>query len=70
MHNHSENTGEYITSTDICTLMLYGKFTEWESHIVVSDKFMTNWIIKTNSLIIVNSSDFKKGKNKKKKKRD
>jgi len=39
MHNHLPETGEYITATDVCTLMLYEKFAKWKTHNVVSEKY-------------------------------
>ena len=41
IHNHQEETGDFITATDICTLMLYEKFAKWKNHIVVSKKYMS-----------------------------
>lgn len=29
MHSHLPETGQFMTATDICTLMLYGKFAKW-----------------------------------------
>jgi len=53
MHSHLPETGDFITATDICTLMLYGKFTGWKQHNVVSEKYLNSWNIKTNQLFIV-----------------
>ncbi len=53
MHNHLPETGMYITATDLCTLMLYEKFTRWESHNVVSEKYLNIWNCKTNTLIVL-----------------
>jgi hypothetical protein len=36
MHSHLPETGDFITATDICTLMLYAKFAKWKRHTVVS----------------------------------
>lgn len=70
MHTHLPETGDLITATDICTLMLYSKFTDWESHSVVSEKYMSTWSCKTSTLIIVPMSDVKKiAKDQKKKDR-
>lgn len=60
IHNHLEETGEFITATDICTLMLYGKYTSWRSHIVVSKDYMSIWNIKTNSFQIIENESVKK----------
>src|SRR5687767_9398509 len=35
VHSHLPETGEFMTATDICTLMLYEKFAKWEQHMVV-----------------------------------
>lgn len=53
MHSHLPETGEYMTATDICTLMLYEKFAKWEQHIVVSDKYMNIWNCKTDQLVVL-----------------
>lgn len=53
MHSHQPETGDFITVTDICTLMLYEKFTGWEQHIVVSEKYMNIWNCKTNQLVVL-----------------
>ena len=67
MHSHLPETGDFITPTDICTLMLYAKFTNWKQHIVVSEKYMNIWNIKDNHLIVV-PREVEKGSSKKKKK--
>ncbi len=72
MHTHTPETGDFITATDICTLMLYEKFAKWKQHIVVSEKYMNLWNCETNSLIvlpkeIVDSIDQEKTTRKKKK---
>jgi hypothetical protein len=53
IHTHLPETGDFITATDICTLMLFEKFAKWESHIVVSQNFISIWNCKTDSLIIM-----------------
>jgi hypothetical protein len=71
MHTHLPETGDLMTSTDICTLMLYQKFAGWESYIVVSEKYTNIWLCKTNLLVVVtrdaidkiNRSQEKKDKN-------
>ncbi|HZH70007.1 MAG TPA: hypothetical protein VFD80_06120, partial [Flavobacteriaceae bacterium] len=35
---HSHVVEDYISSTDICTLLLYRDFVEWNQHIVIGDK--------------------------------
>ncbi|HNI45311.1 MAG TPA: hypothetical protein PK230_11485, partial [Chitinophagales bacterium] len=53
LHNHSPETGDFITATDICTLMLYAKFAKWKSHNVISEKYLNIWDCEKNSLVVV-----------------
>lgn len=53
LHSHLPETGDFITATDICTLMLYEKFTNWKSHNVVSKKYLSIWDCKTDELNII-----------------
>jgi hypothetical protein len=53
MHSHLPETGEFMTATDICTLMLYAKFAKWDQHIVVSEKYMNIWDCKTERLVVL-----------------
>jgi len=43
MHSHLPETGEFMTPTDICTLMLYGKMANWKQHTVMSQTYMNIW---------------------------
>lgn len=76
MHSHSEETGDFITATDICTLMLYGKHTPWETHNVVSKRYLNVWDCKKHTLGVIQRTvlektvkEEKKAKKKKKKRR-
>lgn len=60
VHSHNATTGDYITATDICTLMLYAEYAGWEQHTVVSQKYMNIWNCKTNSLIVIPNKSVKK----------
>lgn len=53
MHSHLQETGEFMTATDICTLLLYSKFADWEQHIVVSEKYTNIWNCISNTLIVL-----------------
>lgn len=53
IHNHLPETGEFITSTDICTLMLYAKLANWKTHNVVSKEYLNIWNCETNSLAVI-----------------
>lgn len=52
-HIHSQETGDFITATDICTLMLYCKNAKWKEHNVYSKKYMNNWNCETNQLTVI-----------------
>ena len=69
IHNHLPETGDFITPTDICTLMLYEKLAEWEQHFVVSENYMNIWDCTTDQLEIISKNDNKRTKKKNKKKK-
>jgi hypothetical protein len=52
-HTHLPETGEFITATDICTLMLYEKFAKWQKHTVVSKDYMSLWDCTTDRLLVI-----------------
>jgi len=53
IHTHLPSNGQFITATDICTIMLYGKFTTWNQHIVASKDYVSIWDCKKNDLLII-----------------
>ena len=53
IHSHLPETGDLITSTDLCTLMLYEKFAKWKSHKVVSQKYLSTWDCAKDELTVV-----------------
>jgi hypothetical protein len=50
MHSHLPETGDFITSTDICTIMLYEKFAGWNQHLVISKNYVSIWDCKSDLL--------------------
>ena len=52
VHSHNSQTGDFITATDICTLMLYEKIAEWEQYVVLSEHYVNIWNCKTNTLTV------------------
>jgi hypothetical protein len=60
IHTHLPETGDFITATDICTLMLYGKFAKWKTHNVVSQKYLNIWNCETNELSVVSMDVLRK----------
>jgi hypothetical protein len=53
VHTHVAETGEFITATDICTLMLYERFTTWKQYFVVSPTYISIWDCTKNSLTAI-----------------
>lgn len=53
MHTHAPESGRIISATDICTLMLYAGFAQWEKHYVLSDKNVSVWDCKNNELTVM-----------------
>ncbi len=49
-HSHAATTGDYITATDICTLLLYQQIAGWSKHIVKAGSFYSLWDCHTNEL--------------------
>lgn len=60
IHSHLPETGDFITATDICTLMLYEKFAKWKTHNVVSKKYLNIWNCETDQLTVISMDAVKK----------
>ncbi|WPU94503.1 hypothetical protein SNE25_03080 [Mucilaginibacter sabulilitoris] len=60
MHSHLPETGDFITATDICTLMLYEKYTTWKQYYVMSKKYISIWDCKKNELFEMTMEAWKK----------
>jgi hypothetical protein len=60
IHTHLPETGDFITATDICTLMLYAKFAKWKQHNVVSANYLNIWDCINNRLLVLPMSTIKK----------
>lgn len=52
-HTHQKSTGDFITATDICTLMLYEKIARWKQHYVTSANYLSIWNCQTNELFVM-----------------
>lgn len=57
---HSHVLSDYITSTDICTLLLYKDFIEWKQHIVISKKEVSIFNIENEQLVTMKRKDWDK----------
>jgi hypothetical protein len=53
MHSHLKSTGDLITSTDLCTIMLYEDYAHWKQHIVISKKNVSLWDCEKDELLIM-----------------
>ncbi|MWB96212.1 hypothetical protein GON26_17760 [Flavobacterium sp. GA093] len=60
IHSHLPETGDFITATDICTLMLYEKFAQWKNHLVVSKKYTSIWNCTTDELFVMKTEALEK----------
>ncbi len=60
IHNHQEETGDLITATDICTLMLYCPYTNWNQHYVASEKNVSIWDCEKNNLVVMTMKAWKR----------
>ncbi|WP_165045198.1 hypothetical protein [Dysgonomonas sp. ZJ709] len=58
VHSHTGETGDFITPTDICTLMLYAKYAKWKQHIVMSQNYVSIWDCEKESLVLMSKEDF------------
>ncbi|HYO22557.1 MAG TPA: hypothetical protein VER36_09130 [Flavisolibacter sp.] len=65
MHSHLPEMGELMTATDVCTLMLYQKLTNWKQHVVVSANFVSIWDAQKSSLLALTMDAWKKISNHK-----
>ncbi|MFK5982936.1 MAG: hypothetical protein QM499_08490 [Flavobacteriaceae bacterium] len=50
---HSHVITEYISSTDICTLLLYKNYVEWNQHIVMSEKKVSIFDLDKESIFTI-----------------
>lgn len=50
-HNHVIEEYPIITATDLCTLMLYSSYIDWEQYYVISDKFVSIFDFENFNLI-------------------
>lgn len=53
MHSHLKSTGDLITATDICTLLLYENYAQWKQHYVISENNVSIWDCSKDDLIVL-----------------
>jgi len=60
MHTHLPESGEFMTATDICTVMLNEKFTDWKTYYTISKNYISIWDCKKNELVILTMDAWKR----------
>lgn len=63
MHSHTEETGHLPTATDICTLLLYSQYANWDQHIIISKKYVSVWDSAKEDFYIITMEAWKKMSN-------
>ncbi|BDD04860.1 hypothetical protein AUTU_23430 [Aureibacter tunicatorum] len=58
--SHSHVNSEYISSTDICTLLLYKDYLSWDQHTVLSKNMVSIFDLKNESLATMKMKAWKK----------
>ena len=59
-HSHASKKTQLISSTDICTLLLYRNYIHWKYHMVTSKRFVSVWNVETGTLMIFKRKDYMK----------
>jgi hypothetical protein len=59
-HTQLSETGPFMTATDVCTLMLYAKFTKWKQYNIMSDQYLNIWDCRKNELTVIHVDALKK----------
>lgn len=54
-HAHEKGESPYMTSTDICTMLLYGQNTTWHQHLAVHPKYVSFWNLDKRTLVVITS---------------
>ena len=65
---HSHILSDLITSTDICTLLLYKDFVEWKQHYVISEKYVSIFDLEKEILAVMTKEAWEKISGNKKEK--
>ncbi|MFH1052427.1 MAG: hypothetical protein V1779_16030 [bacterium] len=64
-HGHNSQTGDLITATDICTILLYNRFTKWKYHAVMGKDYVSVWDYRLDKLFIFTKEEWLEDINKK-----
>lgn len=58
MHSHVLN--DLFTYTDICTLLMYKEYVEWDTHYIIGKKYVSIFDLKKETLITMKLKAWKK----------
>ena len=60
VHSHLPQNGQYMSATDICTLMLYKKFANWKQHTVICKDYVSIFDLTKDKLVILTMDAWKR----------
>lgn len=60
IHSHNETTSRIITATDVCTLMLYGPYSGWDTHYVIGADYVSIWDVPKERLLVLTKNAWDK----------
>ena len=60
LHTHVPGKSEFMTATDIATIMLYQPYTNWQTFTVVSQNYLSIWSCSSNRLTIITNKTLEK----------
>lgn len=63
LHSHVVKDFPIISETDLCTLMLYEPYVEWETYTVLSKEYVSIWNMKKKELILITRKAWEKIRN-------
>ncbi len=57
-HKHKDDAAEFITPTDIATLLLYKSQIQWDEHHVIAGKYTSIFTLQDRNLTIITTAEF------------
>ena len=58
VHSHVPGKSEFISVTDVCTLLLYAPYLSWTQHTVISEDYVSILDLEKRSLLIITRAAF------------
>ena len=59
-HRHSAATGEFMTPTDVCTIMLNQKKSRWQHQVVIGPNYVSVWYCDVNEIQTITKKEWYK----------